>query len=455
MKKEIKFLIIIFLLSVSLRLVFIDTSYFIWDEAVYLLHGKMFAGVNVGYEELSSRPPLISLIISPLWHLGNFELAVRILIAIINSLIVVPVYYLGKILSKKTGMISAILIAILPASVTHSRYILTDHMGALLALTTILFFFLGTKERKSKLLYIGSIFLTLSILMKFTNILLFLLLIPFLIMLLAEKRIKEILISGAVFLATLSPYLLFNYLSFGEPLHTFLKAWRIVAKPVPVNFDFFAYIFNDTFGLIFLVVSLIGFIAFARKILSKPTIRNKFLTGTLIFIFIVALAYFIGVVNIEVAKQPTIEWEAERFMLLSITFFTIFIGYGLLSLSKLVGKKYTLPFIAIIFILGLFLLSPQIMRTYDSQIEFENGLRNITKEMGLFLKSSDIQEFACWGNCPPIAYYSEKKMNVFYSQNDLTASETEYKVIFKEIENSNVIESFCKEEWCVYLHNDK
>ncbi|MCK4551154.1 MAG: hypothetical protein KAT91_04320, partial [Candidatus Aenigmarchaeota archaeon] len=57
--KENKILFVIFLLAFILRMMFFDTSYVIWDESIYLMHGELFAGVDVGYDETFLRPPLL------------------------------------------------------------------------------------------------------------------------------------------------------------------------------------------------------------------------------------------------------------------------------------------------------------------------------------------------------------------------------------------------------------
>src|SRR3989338_1412791 len=172
--KELKFMFILFFISLFLRVIFFDTSYFIWDETVYLMQGKLIAGDSAGYEEASIRPPLVPMMLSLLWKLfpDNYELLSRALLTFLNSFIIFPVYFLGRLVNKKTAILSSVLISLLPASIINSRYVLTDHLGAVLALTAFVLFFIGTKHKeKSYLMYIGSFVLALAILTKFTNLL--------------------------------------------------------------------------------------------------------------------------------------------------------------------------------------------------------------------------------------------------------------------------------------------
>lgn len=109
MKKEFKFLFIVFFVSIFFRIIFFDTSYFIWDETVYLMHGKLFAGDNAGYDEIVVRPPLLPLLISPVWKFFplHYELMSRLLVTLLNSFIVFPTYYLGKLINNRAGALSS------------------------------------------------------------------------------------------------------------------------------------------------------------------------------------------------------------------------------------------------------------------------------------------------------------------------------------------------------------
>ena len=102
MNKESKYLVTLFLISFILRIIFFDTSYFMWDETVYLLNAKSYAGQTVGYEETFLRPPLLSLILSPFARLfqENYEVLAKTFIILLNSLIIIPTYYLGRLINK-------------------------------------------------------------------------------------------------------------------------------------------------------------------------------------------------------------------------------------------------------------------------------------------------------------------------------------------------------------------
>ncbi|MCK4550500.1 MAG: hypothetical protein KAT91_00955, partial [Candidatus Aenigmarchaeota archaeon] len=111
MKKENKILFAIFLLAFIMRVMFFDTSYVIWDESIYLLHGELFSGINVGYDETFLRPPLLPFLLSPFVLLSyeTYEITTKIFVILLNSLIVIPAYFLARRINKKAGLLTALL----------------------------------------------------------------------------------------------------------------------------------------------------------------------------------------------------------------------------------------------------------------------------------------------------------------------------------------------------------
>lgn len=93
--KNFRLIFLVFLLAFAVRAAFPDTSYFSWDESVYMLHGKLFSGQEVGYSETFLRPPLLPLLLSPFAGLPQhrYELASRLLVAFLNSLVGFPCFF--------------------------------------------------------------------------------------------------------------------------------------------------------------------------------------------------------------------------------------------------------------------------------------------------------------------------------------------------------------------------
>lgn len=442
--KESRILIALIVVSLLLRVIFFDTSYFFWDESVYMMHGKIVVGEEVGYDEMELRPPLLPILIAPFAKTQFYETAATMIVILLNSLVVIPVYYLGKMFSKKTAVISAIIMALIPVSIIFSRQLMTDHLGMVIALSSFVLFLYGTKDNKTNLLVIGSVLLALSVMMKFTNLLMFIVLLPPYFTLLKEKRWKQALIADATFLITLLPFLIYNWIKFGNAFHMFSKAWIAVSNFESVDLSFLVFLFNDTFGLLFIILALAGIF-----LLAKSKINLKY---PILFAFFIILFYFLRVINIGVAKPPTIEWEAARFMLLLVPFIIVFAVYYLTNTVRIMGKKkHETILIALALVVALALLAPQYIRAYTPKIEFENGLRIVTKDAGLFLKQSGITGLSCMGNCPPVAYYSGKMVDMFFDEAAMIDSHHNYLITFNQL-NMQLQNKFCKKDYCGYIY---
>ncbi len=474
-KNEFRFLLFILAFSIILRLIFFDTSYFIWDETVYMMHGKLISGESAGYNEIDVRPPVLQVILSMIWKFSsvnnsNYEIFSRFVITILNTFIVIPVYYLGKIISEKTARISSVIIALLPVSILHSRYVLTDHLGALLGLSAFVLFYYGTFINKKKIpFFLAGFFLSLAILTKFTNLLLLIIIAPLLGFLVYKKRFSDILSSVSSVLISMMPFFIYNFLKYKNPFFIFERAWTVVAEPIIVETDFILYMFTDSLGIIFILCSVLGTAYFIRDYILKNSVENKNRFSGLFFLFSfsVILIYFLKIIYQGVAKPPSIEWETERFMLLLVPFVVVLCSYFFEKLETFwemkVGKRWFFDGKLLVFgliLAGLIIQYPQFVRAYMPQIDFENGLRHVTKVMGFFLrdlKDSSIGEIVCIGNCPSIVYYSGKKIQVVYSKDEFLDSPARYKVSFYEIplEDSNLLKKFCRDKWCSYVYISK
>lgn len=473
-------LLLLFAAAFALRALFPDTSYFFWDETVYLVHGKLLSGQDVGYSETFLRPPLLPLILSPVAYLSQqllpsqqsaqfYELASRLLLAFLNSIVVFPVYYLTKLLFNKlnklnkrtsattTAFVAAVIVAVLPLHVLNSRWVMTDALGALLAFSSVAAYLAGFKTGKKLLLYAGGVLTGLAVLMKFTNLLLLVLLLP-LLLVNVRKRLADVAVSVALFATVILPYLIFNAMSFGSPFYTFSRAFHVVAEESSVSAGFFLYLLKDAFGI------LLAFLAFGlvlsvfHLVSTSKSTRSQYLLYFL-YCLTAALAYSFFVISKGVSKPAGIGWEAERFLLLFVLFATPFISYGITqSFTLLKNLRLAVAVsvvIAVVATAAIFSLYPQFVRAYTPAIVHEDGLREVTKEMGLFLGSTAFAEFGCLGNCPPVAYYSGKKMSVYYKTADLAAANHSDIVIFdsnrEEFSGYAVVKELCSGSRCAYL----
>lgn len=449
-------LILILTLAVVLRFVFLDTSYVFWDESVYLMGGEVLVGQPAGYNELDFRHPLLTVMISPFAFSDHYLYLSKIFMIIVNTFFVFLVYVFAKQFNKQIGLLSAFLVSIWPYHLMSSSWVMTDGLAAITLMLTILFYFQGFKQKKDGLVYWGGFFLGLAVLAKLTNMLLFVMLLPLLIINL--KKIKTILKSLLITILTISPYLIISYLKFGNPLHGILKAFQIGNSimsslgPQPLSVVF--KIFYDFFGIPISAFLFAGFLLFIKKeiLLQKDKVvrKNNLFWA---YCFAIFLPYYFYTVH---EGATPIWWDTQRFLLSFLPFGIILSAYFITETIKKFSKTYKLIILALLTIMVLLSWTQQYSRFAQPAINHEEGLRQVTKEMGLYLKYQDMDSLLCLGNCPPIAYYSDKKLSIVYDVKDFKLEKDQYGVIFSDKINKSSqtygqVKSFCNQEWCVYL----
>lgn len=450
-------IIIILVMAVFLRSLHIDDSYIFWDESIYLMGGKAIAGQQAGYTELDFRPPLLPIMIAPFALFKEHYLILsKIFMLLLNSALILVIYFFGKQFSKKIGLLSAFFASILPYHLMSSSWVMTDSLAAMLLILTLLFYLKGFKENKNKMVYLGGFFLALAILMKLPNLLLLILILPLAI--LNKEKLKVILKSLAIALLTLSPYLILNYVYFNNPLHGILKAFSIGnvmlsitgAQPATMILK----VFLDFFGTPISILMFAGVFIFIKKeILAKRSAKQKQENILLAYSFFIFIPYYIYTVH---EGGTPVWWDTQRFLLSFLPFGLIFSAYPIGKLLENIPKKVRWVILALLISLTVFGWSQQYMRFSQPAIDMEDGLRQVTKDMGVYLEDGSTNSLLCLGNCPPIAYYSDKRLSIVYEAKNFELKHGEYGLVFSdnigEINQSyEKIKTFCREKWCAYL----
>jgi len=454
--KNNSILLAILALTILLRLMFIDTSYIFWDESIYLMGGKVLAGLPAGYDELDFRHPLLTVLIMPFAFSDHYLYLSKIFMILINTFFVFLVYVFAKQFNKQIGLLSAFLVSIWPYHLMSSSWVMTDGLAAITLLLTLLFYFHGFKQKKNELIYWGGFFFGLAILAKLTNMLLFIMLLPLLMINL--KKFKVILKSLLIALLTILPYLVVSYLKFGNPLHGVLKAFTIGnavmsslgLQPVSMVMK----VFYDFFGMPIAVLLFAGFLLFIKEevLLQKDKAVRKN-NSFWAYCFIIFLPYYLYVVN---EGATPIWWDTQRFLLSFLPFGVMFSSYFITEVIKKFSKTYKTIILLLVIIMVLLSWTQQYYRFAQPAINHEEGLRQVTKEMGLYLKDQDMTGLLCLGNCPPIAYYSDKKLSITYDIKYFELEKEGYGIISSDKigelgKSYEQVNSFCEQKWCVYL----
>jgi hypothetical protein len=233
----------IFAASMILNALPVRTGAHYWDETVYLQNAEVVAGESPNnYNELDFRPPLLTILLAPFQTVQNDLAISHFVLSLLSSLSVVPVYFLSKELySESVGLIASAGYALTPRLVMLGNDILVDPVLPLLWVSCV-YVFVRSKTKMHR--FVAGGIAGVCVLGKYTS----LVLLPLLLLLealrsdwqLSPQRIdKEHLLdlggrSGPIVggaLAALTPYLIWNAVEFGNPLHTFQLALRATGAP--------------------------------------------------------------------------------------------------------------------------------------------------------------------------------------------------------------------------------
>ena len=231
--RHVQVLIGLFLLSALIRILFLELYWpdpaIAWDdEPDYLaLASYIKSGASwISSDAPSTRPLLLSIIISPFQDLGIHS--IRILLALVSSITPISIYYLSKkafMLTHSQSLIPSLVWVFYPPAIWYSGLILTESLTALLI--TIVALLLITIRKYSKISLIITIGISFSCLMLSRSSYVYL---PILIMISSIVikatttntfiNIKQWIIIAATIVIITSPVIIRNYNSIGSFIPT-------------------------------------------------------------------------------------------------------------------------------------------------------------------------------------------------------------------------------------------
>ena len=201
-----------------------------WDEAVYLQNAEVICCGKLNYSELSSRPPLLSLLFAGVFRLWHSVYAASILVALLNALGPLFLYLGGRRLVGRVGAgIAALLLAFSPFFVAGDtgNSLLTDSPALTLVLVS-LWLVLAAVEHPSVVGFVAAgLVSSLAVLMRFASLPTIALLS--LLLLRADRWFRAALQFGAGFAIGICPYLLWSRIRYGGFLATLQRGWANVA----------------------------------------------------------------------------------------------------------------------------------------------------------------------------------------------------------------------------------
>lgn len=255
---EITFLCVLFAVGFLVRLWPIWKVHY-WDETVYLQNAEVICCGKNNYSELSSRPPLLSLLYAGLFLVWHNVYAASVLVAALNALGPLLLYRAGKTLhGQPAGIIAALLLAFSPSFAQWGNALLTDCPA--LTLTLLAFcLLLRAMATEGKVCFGWAGFVTgLAGLMRFAA-LLTVFVYPF-YFLRRGKLLQRAAWFGLGLGLSLGPYLLWSRFAYGSFLGTFRLAMANVAGSVEPKL-YYLRNFGEAFPWVTVAGGVLWFVA--------------------------------------------------------------------------------------------------------------------------------------------------------------------------------------------------
>ncbi len=379
--KEDRFILLILFLFLLIQVsAFLKSNDMWWDSAVYIGMGKyMFSLGKIGLWE-TPRPLVWPLLLGLLWKLNlSPTIYGRILELLFASGCVYLAYKTGKeIFNEKIGLLSALLLAFTPTFLFFSKIMLSDIPSAFFALLAVYLFI------KKEFFYTG-LFASIAFMTRFLQIGIFISIL--IILVYNHKKYKNFnknllnLVSG--FSIILAPFLIFNTIRYGNPVHPFLFQ-LFMAKYTgwvfhqPFSF-YFVSIVKENFMFLF---SLIGIFF----IFKKRNITSSFVLAILLLFFI-----FFNLIS----------HKEMRFVITFLPYLAMISSYGLFSFIDNFKKKNKPIILAALLILLSLQLMPQLKPEKEENqfIDFQD-----------YMAKDGVKE-NIWITSPVYAVYSNKKID--------------------------------------------
>jgi len=361
-------LILIIILFLSLYLLYLNPNADLWwDSSVYIEMGKYIysSGENGFYED--SRPLIWPLILGFFWKLGLDAIFFGKLMVLLFGVGVIILTYLVayELFNKRIALISSLLLTFSPTFFMFNSMIFAGIPSTFFSLLGIYLFI-----RKNYSL--AGLFLGIAFMTRFFQILVIIPVYLFFIYLIYKKRttLRKFFISILFFIIPITPFLILNFISYGNPFHSFLlQAWMTKFTGwifyQPFNFYFLSLIKDN----VLVLFSILGIIFIFKNEKSSR--------------FIVPIVFLFVFISYNIAQH-----KEMRFLLSIFPFLYILTSYGIVKFSSLFKKNKNI-LLLLILIMGILQVVPQLrLNYYDDKLDsFYNFVQSNNIKEGLWISN--------------------------------------------------------------------
>jgi hypothetical protein len=261
----------------------------IWDTYDLLADAALFSGKSIGYFDLI-RPPVMSILTSLYFRLDGLAIwPIMFIDGLIFILGSIGLYLVFKLrFDDLNSFLGALLFVSFPITLTFAARGLTDLPSICIAICGLLFTLMAVKK-DSRFFCMALPILMIAFLTRFSTALVIFPIFLYILMNKNEiKSFKDILIGILISILIITPFTVFFYMDFGNPLNIFLDFFQTSSASLSdsavasmgffYNTDFFYYAklipeWTWPEGLYIFIIIIIGLISFILRILRK--VKNK------------------------------------------------------------------------------------------------------------------------------------------------------------------------------------
>ncbi len=414
-----------------------------WDECIYAVYGREMKTTGnyltnqwnglLGFE----KPPLYAWLLQIPYAFSINEFNARILSVLAGLLLIIFIYiFAKKYFSEKTAILSALFLL---ASEVYILYVIRVNTDIIYTLLIFLGFFTWIISSKNKnFAYLSGLFYGLAVMDKGLSVLAFLAATFLSIFLNFEKeKFLNFLKLMSVFIVIIAPWHIYQLIVQGNEfikIYFYENLIKRANNPIEFhfggNFFYFKQIFWELFPWIFAALILpIYYLINIRKYLKFSAIKKELKNKEIVFIILLFII-------VPLASITRIQTKLPWYALPIYPFLSIFIAY---SIGLLLKKKLNILFYAIL----IFLIFDA-YKLISGETRLYRSLPEITPRQEVFIKSrvypqKEIDYLVqyserrakdvltpnlttsttfIYGGNPCAVYYSNKKLNFYYSKDD-------------------------------------
>lgn len=406
--------LLIFALTIRLYYFTLTTNQAVWwDEGEYMLKAKniAFGTPETGWSA-EVRPILFSFISAVIFKLGMGETVIRFFLVILSGAGIFFVYLIGKKLwNTRIALIAAFLMSVFYIDIFYTTRLLVDVPQIFfISLAGLVFTKYYFDNGSRKLIFFILPIIALGTLVRFTVGLFAIILFIFLIAVDGLKlfRKKEWYVSLISAFAVFSPYAIYLWIKFHNPLYTLTQgvssandARGVGVTASDIFMQYIRYLPNYTPLIFFIIFCLGAIMALFYTAISIDKIRSNKSSQKYLFLLlwtIVPIIYFGFFVN---------HFE-DRYLYMAFPAIFLISAFALDKLYSLI-KPHSKIFAVLIIVALLAYGGWSSLQRSDALIKEKIPSYQGLKDAGLWLKSnSRPNEIVIAAGMPELTYYSER-----------------------------------------------